>query len=92
MIVDAKYKIRYASKVDHLDIHQVSGYARLRTVYDLLGISTDRLIDRLIIYPDYKNGSYDLFKDLRRNEINEYYGVFKVGIKLPMQRDTVRHF
>ncbi|TKT91397.1 5-methylcytosine restriction system specificity protein McrC [Dyadobacter frigoris] len=92
MVVDAKYKIRYTSKVDHLDIRQVSGYARLRKVYDFLGVSKDKVIDCLIIYPDQKNGSSDLFTDLRRNEINEYYGVFKVGIKLPMQSDMVRNF
>ena len=83
MVVDAKYKTKYNSGVDHWDIRQVSGYARLKKVYETLNIMDKRLIDCLIIYPDQIDGFETLPLDLTEAEIDEYFGMYKVGIKLP---------
>ncbi|CAG5072943.1 hypothetical protein DYBT9623_04479 [Dyadobacter sp. CECT 9623] len=84
MVVDAKYKTKYENHVDHLDIRQVSGYARLKKVYATLGIPEDTLIDCLIIYPDQTNGLEELPLDLKSSAIKDYVGVYKIAVKLPM--------
>ena len=84
MVVDAKYKPLYIYGKNHQDIRQVSGYARLKKVFDILDIKEDKLIDCLIIYPDVESGldleSFDLDK---KQEIGGYRNVYKIGIKLP---------
>jgi len=84
MVVDAKYKTKYENGVDHLDIRQVSGYARLKKVYSALEIQEGILIDCLIIYPDQENGLVELPTDLKGSAIKDYVGVYKVGVKLPI--------
>ncbi|CAG5013057.1 hypothetical protein DYBT9275_05328 [Dyadobacter sp. CECT 9275] len=84
MVVDAKYKTKYRNGVDHLDIRQVSGYARLEKVYSALDIQEGILIDCLIIYPDQENGLVELPTDLKGTAIKDYVGVYKVGVKLPI--------
>lgn len=83
MVVDAKYKTKYENGLDHLDIRQVSGYARLRKVYDTLNVQEGRLIDCLIVYPDQENGLDELPSDLTSSPINQYVGMYKVGVRLP---------
>jgi len=84
MVIDAKYKIRYASNVDHLDIRQVSGYARMEKVYKNLDIPEDKVIDCLIIYPDQENGKTHLNFNLKETKIKGYVHFYKIGIKLPL--------
>lgn len=93
-VVDAKYKLKYQKgKVGHDDIRQVSGYARLLKVYKRLGKTPAEnqphvLIDCLIIYPDgylEERESYKL--DLiKRKPIEDYAGILKCGVKLPVMR------
>lgn len=92
MVIDAKYKLKYQSgQVNHEDIRQVSGYARLRHVYDKLGKTPGEnapypLIDCLIIYPEEEplpEGKKESI-DLNEKElIKDYVSTFKYGVKLP---------
>ena len=92
MVIDAKYKLKYQSgQVNHEDIRQVSGYARLKHIYDKLGKTPSDntlypLIDCLIIYPEEeplqkgKKENIDLHK---KKLIKDYASTFKYGVKLP---------
>jgi 5-methylcytosine-specific restriction enzyme subunit McrC len=85
MVVDAKYKEHYQSGFKNEDIRQVSGYARLKSVYDELKRPYNEIIDCLIIYPDQELGFDDLKNvDLKKVEIKEFVQVYKMGIKLPL--------
>jgi hypothetical protein len=62
----------------------LSGYARLEKVYEYLGIDKKNIIDCLIIYPDQDNGHDKLNDvDLKAVEIDHYFNIYKVGLKLP---------
>lgn len=84
MVADAKYKVRYLDGFKNEDIRQVSGYARLKTVYTDLAKPENEIIDCLIIYPDQENG-LDNFNevDFKKDSIKEFMKVYKVGVKLP---------
>ena len=94
MVIDAKYKPRYKSGLDqelHQDIRQVSGYARLEIVYDHLKMDRTKLIDCLIIYPDQSLNRLDLNDwDHRKEEINGYVGIYKMGVSLPTQNNLIK--
>ncbi len=87
MVIDAKYKPKYCNnnKISKNDAWQVSGYARLFDVYNKLQIDSNKLIDCLIIYPDQENG-YDNFSniDLKKETIENYKEIYKIGVKLPI--------
>ncbi len=85
MVVDAKYKPYKENPISKDDIRQVSGYARLKSVYHELGIEKNKLIDCLIIYPDTSISEKEILDDenLKTNDIPNYYGIFKKGIFLP---------
>lgn len=89
MVIDAKYKLHYKHGQVHQDIRQVAGYSRLMKVRKQLNFNDkdDTNIDCLIIYPDMQNGvddlTFDTIKDKRQN-IEAYYKVYKLGIKLPV--------
>lgn len=84
MVIDAKYKLKYINGKYDEDIRQVSGYARLRNVYEALEVDQGCIIDCLIIHPDQDNGFEDLKGvDLKAIEIPQYFDVYKVGLKLP---------
>ncbi|MBP8792918.1 MAG: restriction endonuclease [Lutibacter sp.] len=84
MVIDAKYKLKYIDGKYDEDIRQVSGYARLKNIYSALNKEQGDIIDCLIIYPDQEKGENNLLKvNLKQNEINHYYDVYKVGVKLP---------
>jgi 5-methylcytosine-specific restriction enzyme subunit McrC len=84
MVIDAKYKPWYARGLKKEDIRQVSGYARLKSVYKHLGKKHHELIDCLIIYPDQENGYDDLqLADLISRSISGYIGIYKIPVKLP---------
>ncbi|MEC7784453.1 MAG: hypothetical protein VYB38_13640 [Bacteroidota bacterium] len=92
MVIDAKYKLGYSTGSDNQDMRQVSGYARLKKVYDTLYGDKDynKLIDCLIIYPDQQTGVAKLeASDLKHNPIPDYINIFKVGVRLPVLDDTV---
>jgi 5-methylcytosine-specific restriction enzyme subunit McrC len=84
MVVDAKYKKVYKSGYEINDIRQVSGYARLKSVYKELSMTETEVIDCLIIYPDQENGFETLNSfNLKMNPINEFVDFYKVAVKLP---------
>lgn len=86
MVIDAKYKTAYQKErgKKEEDIRQVSGYARLKNVYEVLGKKRGEIIDCLIIYPDQEYGYSDLEKvNLKQVAIEQYYDVYKLPVKLP---------
>lgn len=93
MVIDAKYKLHYQQGYLHQDIRQVAGYARLNKVREKLKLTkdNDKHINCLIIYPDIENGieTLPLNKLIHnKNEINGYYKVYKLGVKLPVIEQT----
>lgn len=88
MVIDAKYKLRYLKGKHEEDIRQISGYARLNSVYEELGIDKSKLIDCLVIYPDMENGVDRIGDDVdlksENNKIKQYSQVYKLGVKLPI--------
>jgi 5-methylcytosine-specific restriction enzyme subunit McrC len=87
MVVDAKYKPQYQDgNVSTDDIRQISGYARLKKVYDFLEFENDKIIDCLVIYSNQKANRTD-FKNDNFVPIAEanYMQFFKIGIQLPMK-------
>lgn len=85
MVIDSKYKSKYTYRFETEDMRQVSGYARLKKVHKFFGLSEGALIDCLIIYPDLVNGKEDLPSDLKESEIPDYFGLYKIGLKIPLK-------
>ena len=88
IVVDAKYKVSYQSSQIHQDIRQVSGYARLKKVYEKLGepVDSTEMISCLIIYPNNKEltDNYKFECVLNKDsEIKAYKKVYKIGIPMP---------
>lgn len=84
MVIDAKYKIKYIDGKHDKDIRQVSGYARLKHVYKALNKNQGEVIDCLIIHPDQDGYESLINVNLKETEVNHYYDVYKVGVKLPI--------
>ncbi len=87
MIVDAKYKPKYLSENLKLDdVRQLSGYARLKSIYREFGIDNTReIIDCLIIYPDQELEEKSFVQEFesRFEEDKNYMRFYKIGVKLP---------
>jgi len=87
MVVDAKYKPQYQDgNINTEDIRQISGYARLKKVYEFLEFENDKIIDCLVIYSnqmanrkDFKGNNFEI------EEEKEYNRFFKIGIELPVK-------
>lgn len=87
MVVDAKYKPQYKDgKISVEDIRQISGYARLKKIYDFLNYEDDKVIDCLVIYSN-QNADRKDFKgeNFKPEEEKEYNRFFKIGIELPIK-------
>ena len=89
MVIDTKYKTHWKDNPVHEDVRQVSGYARLKSVYNELGFHDfNKVIDTLIIYPDLDKYANKDFKEntIIENRIEEkiYHKVYKLGIQLPV--------
>lgn len=90
-IIDAKYKPRYkySRGITIDDAREVSGYARLSSIYKILGLDEESTppIKCLIIYPDqdqeerftFDNKTVPVF-----DKISGYIRLYKIGIKLPV--------
>lgn len=92
MVVDAKYKPQYQNgNVNTDDIRQVSGYARLKSVYNYLNIKNyNDVIDCLIVFSEQSLERTDLNGiSLKTNEESNYVNFYKIGIKLPTLNETV---
>jgi 5-methylcytosine-specific restriction enzyme subunit McrC len=86
MVVDAKYKPQYHNGIISTeDIRQVTGYARLKKVYNFLKIEDDKVIDCLVIYSNQKGRTDFLGVDFKENQEKEYNRFYKIGIKLPVK-------
>ncbi|MCH4551981.1 McrC family protein [Aestuariibaculum lutulentum] len=86
IIVDAKYKPRYAVKnISVDDIRQVSGYARLSSIYQEMKLNNlNKIIDCLIVYSDQENEmEFKNRESLKANKIPHYIQIYKTGLKLP---------
>jgi 5-methylcytosine-specific restriction enzyme subunit McrC len=86
MVVDAKYKPRYKDgSIDIDDIRQVSAYARMKGVYERLGVSDyNKVIECLIIYSDQEISLTELDRDnLKENPISSYVHFYKTALSLP---------
>lgn len=84
MVIDSKYKKKYQTHYEIDDIRQVSGYARLKSVYEALEKNENEIIDCLIIYPDQEIGNENLITaNLTEIPINQFAHFFKIPIKLP---------
>ena len=69
------------------DIRQVCGYARMKKVYDMLGLDYSNVIDCMIIYSHQdcpSSFSQDKFKSSSEND--NYVRFCKMGLKLPCNR------
>ena len=92
-VIDAKYKPRYKENggISMDDARQVSGYARLSSIYKGLGLldQIDELppIKCLIIYPDQEATNHFTFTretEPSFEKVNGYVRMYKVGLKLPV--------
>lgn len=91
IVIDTKYKLKYAASHIHEDIRQVAGYARLNKVRKEVGLDLeDTTIPCLIIYPDQNGVNLQsdklLIQELISDEraIESYYKVYKLGVQLPL--------
>ncbi|MFK7032765.1 5-methylcytosine restriction system specificity protein McrC [Flavobacterium oreochromis] len=91
MVVDAKYKQRYSyTNISIDDIRQVSGYARMKSIYKALGMENkhNEVIDCLIIYSDQESNRKDFVKDKFLYEPeDDYVNFYKIGIALPVLKN-----
>jgi 5-methylcytosine-specific restriction enzyme subunit McrC len=87
MVVDAKYKPQYQyGNISTEDIRQISGYARLKKVYEFLGFDNDKIIDCLIIYSNQYSNRKDFKGDnFKLEQENKYNRFYKIGIELPVK-------
>jgi 5-methylcytosine-specific restriction enzyme subunit McrC len=78
MVIDAKYKPRYSRNYldseQHNDIRQLSGYARLNSVYSHLKLADSKNIPCLIIFPLEINSSNSI-DSAKFNEVLNFYNV-----------------
>lgn len=92
MVVDAKYKPQYKDgNISKEDIRQVSGYARMKSIYKELEMEDkhNEVIDCLIIYSDQKSKTKDFVKDnFEYVPEDNYVKFFKIGIELPIVKTT----
>lgn len=85
MVIDSKYKRYSKDPISKADAWQVSGYARLNEVYEVLSKKDNELIDALIIFPDPITSRKTLTStDLAQKEKDPAYRkLFKLAVHLP---------
>lgn len=83
-VIDCKYKPKYENEDPSLaDKRQLAGYTRLKSVYNKLGVSHEKLVKGLIIY-SHQNCNLEIEREeLFRENIDEYIEFHKLGISLP---------
>lgn len=86
IVIDAKYKSSFKDSVNHQDIRQVSGYSRLKRIRERAGVSPEKMMDCIIIYPDLNSQNKNI-PNLSGEPIKEYEKVFKIGITVPLQSE-----
>lgn len=90
-VIDAKYKPRYKNQggITIEDAREVSGYARLSSVYKKLGLDENSAppIKCLIIFPDQEaNETFEFTREKEPifNKASNYIRIYKIGIRLPV--------
>ncbi len=90
-IIDAKYKPRYkfSGGISLDDAREVSGYARLSSIYHRLELDEDTAlpVKCLIVYPDQEQEERFTFtrsEEPRFEKVSGYVRFYKVGIRLPV--------
>lgn len=84
MVIDTKYKLLYKEgKINTDDIRQVSGYARLKKVYEKTQTIDCQIIDCLIIYPDAEKNSDEILDFSQKEEIHQYQKMYKLAVGFP---------
>lgn len=90
-VIDAKYKLKFIDGINHDDVRQVSGYARLKSVYEALQLDYSEIMDCVIIYPDQSMPwTKETPKSLTETPIEEYHKVYKVGVALPLLEKSTK--
>lgn len=83
IVVDTKYKPRYRKgSIDLDDYRQISGYARLKSIYDKLGIDYSKTIDCLIIYPNQTEDCLEKIDLAQKESLPNYVHFYKLGVRL----------
>lgn len=83
MVVDTKYKPRYYNgSVDLEDYRQISGYARLKSVYEKLETDYRQNIDCLIIYPNQTGEHLEKIDLAQKESLPNYVRFYKLGVQL----------
>lgn len=96
-IIDAKYKPQYKNGGIILDdAREVSGYARLNSIYRKLHLDEDSNapIKCLIIYPDQssaENWAFTRTEEPNFEKFGGYIRMYKLGIKLPTIKGQERN-
>ena len=87
IVVDAKYKPRYhEGSIDLDDIRQISAYARMEGVYNLLQMTDkSKIIPCLIIYSNQSSNNEITLDEIfsESNKISSYVDFYKMGLRLP---------
>lgn len=86
-VVECKYKPRYENgTIDLGDKRQLAAYVRMKSVYNRLGVSDDKLIPGVFIFSHQNCRSEISASQLFHfdNRIKEYIHFYKFGIKLPV--------
>ncbi|MEI6386239.1 MAG: hypothetical protein WCQ50_06375 [Spirochaetota bacterium] len=92
LVIDAKYKPRYADEYVIEDVRQVAGYARdvgILGKLKLAGEDRDHVVDCLIIFPE--PGAPELTKahyDSGTKGIAQFHRMRKLGIAVPVREAT----
>ena len=91
LVIDTKYKPEWRARIDHENVRQLAGYARLiefRKDPLALNVGDDVICPCLIIYPDLEDGK-ESFNQTNLldcdgiQQVDKYLYFYKMGIKLP---------
>ena len=85
MIIEAKYKPRWKDTIVFEDIQQLSTYARMKSIYNELGIEKDKIIEALIVYPNLTDGELNTTSEnVKSVNLRDYVSFYKLGVKMPL--------
>jgi 5-methylcytosine-specific restriction endonuclease McrBC regulatory subunit McrC len=86
LVIDTKYKPKYEEyNIGKDDIRQLSGYARMKSVYTQLNVEEDEVIKCLVIYArplDIISESEKVILNNKQGD-NRYVGFYKLGVSVP---------
>lgn len=89
VVVDAKYKSSYKSKLNIEDVRQIAAYARHKAVIERLGLFKEAEMGNtncLVIYPDQENGhDYVCKQNFLTLPLDNYWRMYKWALKLPIK-------